>query len=97
MTCLARRGEPGRCVIRIRRCIIVGCMAHVTTRIGELIVPVCMARLALNRRMGARQREFRGRMIECCRRPGCRRMTCCAGMAEVARHVVRIGRSGEIR
>jgi hypothetical protein len=65
--------------------------------IGEPVVAIDVARLALRRHMFARQRELRGAVTECRRLPS----TCCvarlAPMIQKPRHVVGIRRPLVVR
>jgi hypothetical protein len=89
--------EVARHMVRIRSPLEICCMALVTISVGQLIVAVRMARLALYGYVCSGQHELCRVVIECCRLPCCRCMACLALMTEVARNVVRIRSSLEIR
>jgi hypothetical protein len=97
MACLARVTVSERHVIGIRRPLEIGLMTLITARKAELIVIVHVARLTKGLRVLAGERKTRCRMIERSRRPGCRRMTRLARLAEILRHVIRIRRPLVIR
>ncbi len=58
------------CMIRVGCPVIIILMTAVTTCIYQLIVPIGMAILALNRCMPSGKREFGGVVIERGRAPG---------------------------
>jgi hypothetical protein len=89
--------EVSRYVRRVRRSREIRRVTGVAIRVFQrCIVAVLMAVLARNRCMRTDKRERCCRVIERRRLPNGGRVTGCTGMAEVAGHVVRIGRTGEI-
>ena len=78
-------------VVRIRGLLIFRRMALITISIHKLVVAVHMARLAWCGRVSSGQWETRRAVIECRWLPHSRRMASRAIMAEVPRHMVRIG------
>lgn len=67
--------EICRNVIRIERLRKIVLVALITTCIGQIVIAVCVALLALRRLMCAGERELRRCMIECRRFPGIHCMT----------------------
>jgi hypothetical protein len=96
MTGLTSLTEVSRHVVRVRRSCKICRVALVAIRIDQLIVAICMARLARRRQMGASQRKFRRAVIKRCRLPRCGGVTSLTVLAEVPCNVVRVRRSCKI-
>ena len=84
-------------VVRLRRLLIVRFVASETLRGGVIELPVHVALSTRGVHMCARQRKIGSRVIKDCGLPSCGRMTLSAGMIEVARDVIRVLHSFEVR
>ncbi len=96
MACCAGSAEITCSVVGVRRAGEVGCMTLVTVGIRELIIPVRMACLAIDRRMRSIEGEFCRVMVERRRLPCSRRVAGQTCMAEITGDMVRIRCAGEI-
>ena len=86
-------------VVRIRRSLEIFQVAADAGSVGagQIVVTIHVALRALQRRMRACERESRGRVIEGRVAPRCRSVALLARRREVRLHVIRIGRSVEVR
>jgi len=91
-------GEPCLNVIGIRRTVVVRLMASDARGVGagQIVIPVHVALLALQRRVRAREREAGGRVVKRGVAPRSRRVALLAGGREAGLHVIGIRRAVEV-
>jgi hypothetical protein len=75
-------------VVGIRRTVVVGRVAGITSAVRQCVVAVRVARLTGRSDMQAREWEFRRAVIEGGRLPGCGRVACLAHLTEIPRDMI---------
>ena len=98
MARLASLRESGRSMRRIRGAVEIGQVAADAGRVGrrQIVIAVHVALGALQRGVGAGQRESGGRVVEGRIAPGRGGVALLAGLREIRLHVIGVGRALEI-